>query len=136
MHVILVFSTYANTLTWLANNSLTCCSLQKLSCEKSLPTSYCVAISINVCLFSHQLFNIIVNHNFNPFIESLICPFWHFSWSDLPGFFLLLLLLFLFNISALRQKNRDYLNIFGGKPQKYSIKQFFSNFIKDNKYIF
>ena len=123
---------------WLANNSLTCCLLQKLPCEKSLPTSYCVAISINVCLFSQKLFNIIVNHNFNPFIQSLIYPFWHFSWSDLPGFFFVVVVVVSFQyFSPPTDKKIDITSTFLVVNHKnIPMKQFFSNFTKDNKYIF
>ena len=51
--------------------------------QKKLPQQLLCCTTI---IHSHELFNIMVNQNFNPFIESLIHPLMHFSLSDLPGF--------------------------------------------------
>ena len=91
---------------------------------------------MNLIKSHFKLFSIMVNHNFNPFIESLIYPFLHFSWSDLPGF--TFFFFFFFSIFHSSNIQKIYItSIFWMVNHKNRpIEQFFSNFINDNKYMF
>ena len=75
-----------------------------------------------------------VNHNFHFFIESLIYPFWTLA----EVTYLDSLFFVSFNISALQQTKEIYITpIFWmvNHHQNSPIKQFFSYFLKDNKYV-
>ena len=82
-----------------------------------------------------ELFNIMVNQNFSPFIESLIYPFLH----TLAEVTYKLGFTFLF-LSIFQPSNSQEIyitSIFWMVNHKNSpIMQFFSSFIKDNKYMF
>ena len=87
----------------------------------------------SVSVSDFGLFNIMVNHNLKPFIESLIYPFLHFSWSELTG--LTFFVSFRYFNPPTSKKTILPTKFWMVNPKNGPIKQFFFNFIKDNKYV-